>query len=177
MTKVRRIFKIIGAVLLIHIALFLMLIPQIALQLIAVMFSVILIFYGLKFILFYITHASHMVNGKWFILLGLLLFDIGVFASLMQNQSKLLTIAYIAGAHLVGAILRLIRAVGNKKDNNPGWIIDCMQSIGNFIQVAVCIIFSQYVEVPVFIYCSGLIYSAILSIIQACKRTAIVYVQ
>lgn len=177
MTKVRRIFKIIGAVLLIHIALFLMLIPQIALQLIAVMFSVILIFYGLKFILFYITHASHMVNGKWFILLGLLLFDIGVFASLMQNQSKLITIVYIAGAHLVGAILRLIRAVGNKKDNNPGWIIDCMQSIGNFIQVAVCIIFSQYVEVPVFIYCSGLIYSAILQIIQACKRTAIVYVQ
>ena len=52
-----------------------------------------------------------------------------------------------------------------------------MQSIGNFIQVAVCIIFSQYVEVPVFIYCSGLIYSAILQIIQACKRTAIVYVQ
>jgi len=177
MTKVRRIFKIIGAVLLIHIALFLMLIPQIALQLIAVMFSVILIFYGLKFILFYITHASHMVNGKWFILLGLLLFDIGVFASLMQNQSKLITIVYIAGVHLVGAILRLIRAVGNKKDNNPGWIIDCMQSIGNFIQVAVCIIFSQYVEVPVFIYCSGLIYSAILQIIQACKRTAIVYVQ
>ena len=177
MTKVRRIFKIIGAVLLIHIALFLMLIPQIALQLIAVMFSVILIFYGLKFILFYLSHASHMVYGKWFILLGLLLFDIGVFASLMQNQSKLITIVYIAGAHLVGAILRLIRAVGNKKDNNPGWIIDCMQSIGNFIQVAVCIIFSQYVEVPVFIYCSGLIYSAILQIIQACKRTAIVYVQ
>ena len=120
MTKVRRIFKIIGAVLLIHIAHFLMLIPQNALQLIAVMFSVILIFYGLKFILFYITHASHMVNGKWFILLGLLLFDIGVFASLMQNQSKLITIVYIAGVHLVGAILRLIRAVGNKKDNNPG---------------------------------------------------------
>ena len=177
MTKVRRVFKIIGAVMLIHIALFLMLIPQIALQLIAVMFSVILIFYGLKFILFYITHASHMVGGKWFLLFGLLLFDVGVFASLMQNQSKLLTIAYIAGAHLVGAILRLIRAVGNKKDNNPGWIIDCMQSIGNFIQVAVCIIFSQYVVVPVFIYCSGLIYSAILQIIQACKRTAIVYVQ
>lgn len=177
MTRARRIIKIIGAVVLIHIALFLMLIPYVAFQLIGMMFSIMLIFYGLKFILFYITHASHMVNGKWFLVLGLVLFDVGVFASLMQNQSKLLMIIYIAGAHLIGAILRLIRAVGNKKDNNPGWIIDCMQSIGNFIQVAVCIIFSQYVEVPVFIYCSGLIYSAILSIIQACKRTAIVYVQ
>ena len=177
MSKARRIFKIIGAVVIIQIALILMLIPDIAFRLIGVIFALMLIFYGLKFIIFYITHASHMVNGKWFLVLGLILFDVGVFASLMDDPPKLFIITYVAGAHLIGAILRLIRAVGNKKDNNPGWIIDCMQSLGNFIQVAVCIIFSQFVEVPVFIYCSGLIYSSILQIIQACKRTAIVYVQ
>ena len=30
---------------------------------------------------------------------------------------------------------------------------------------------------PVFIYCAGVIYSAILKIISSCKKTAIVYVQ
>ena len=52
-----------------------------------------------------------------------------------------------------------------------------MQGIGNIAQVALCLIFINYVEIPVFIYCGGVIYSAVLKIVSSFKRTAIVYVQ
>ena len=60
---------------------------------------------------------------------------------------------------------------------NPGWKIDLAQFIGNIAQVVLCLVFIKHVEIPVFIYAIGVIYTAILKIVSAFKRTAIVYVQ
>ena len=55
--------------------------------------------------------------------------------------------------------------------------IDLAHGIGNLILVALCLIFIHHVEIPVYIYGAGVIYSAILKIITSLKKTAIVYVQ
>ena len=177
MSKTKRIFNIIGAIFVIQAALFLMLVPSIAFQLIAVFVGIYLTYNGMKYLIYYLTHAQHMVGGKRIFLVGLIMFDLGVFATTLFDQAQAIMIIYVVAAHLVAAGLSIIRAVGNKRDNNPGWKIDLAQGIGNITLVVLCLVFINHVEIPVFIYSAGLIYSAILTIIQSCKRTAIVYVQ
>lgn len=177
MTKTKRVFTIIGAFLAIQGSLILMLVPNYALEIIAVGLGFTLVFYGLKYLLYYLTHAQHMVGGKWFLLIGLILLDVGIFAGTVYDKAKVLTILYIAGAHLIGAGLNIVRAVGNRKDNNRGWKTDMAQGIGNIILVLLCIIFMHDVVIPVYIYCISAIYTAILMLISAFKKTAIVYVQ
>ena len=177
MSKTRRVFNIITAVLTIQGALVLMLVPAAAFQLISVCVGLVLGYYGLRYIVYYLTHAQHMVGGKWIFLVGLIMFDMGVFATTLYEQAQAILIIYVVAAHLVAAVLNIVRAVVNKKDNNPGWKIDLAQGIGNIAQVVLCLVFINYVEIPVFIYCGGVIYSAVLRIIQSFKKTAIVYVQ
>lgn len=177
MTKTKRVFTIIGALLAIQGSLILMLVPNYALEIIAVGLGFTLVFYGLKYLLYYLTHAQHMVGGKLFLLIGLILLDAGIFAGTVYDKTKVITILYIAGAHLIGAGLNIVRAVGNRKDNNRGWKTDMAQGIGNIILVLLCLIFMHDVIIPVYIYCISAIYTAILMLISAFKKTAIVYVQ
>ena len=177
MSKTRRVWNIIGAAFEIVIALLLMQIPDFAFEIIALFIAIILIIYGIKYIVYYLTHAQHMIGGKWLLLVGLILFDAGAFITLLYDMAQTILIVYVVVVHFVAAIINLARAVSNKGDGNPGWKIDLAQGIGNIAQVVLCIVFIKWVEVPVFIYCIGIIYSAILTIISSCKRTAIVYVQ
>ncbi len=177
MSKTRRVFNIIYAVLTIQGALILMLVPDIAFELIGISVGIMLAYYGLKYIVYYLTHANHMVGGKRILLIGLLLFDFGIFATVLYDSAQVILVIYVVSVHLVASIINFVRAYGNRKDHNPGWAIDLAQGIGNVAQVVLCLIFIKYVEIPVFIYCSGEIYSAILKIIASCKKTAIVYVQ
>ena len=177
MSKTRRVWNIIIAVLNIQGAIILMLIPNIAFLFIAISVGLMLMWRGLKYLTYYITHANHMVGGKRVLLVGLFLFDFGVFVTILIDEPQAIMIIYVVAIHLVAAILNIIRAVGNKKDGNPGWKIDLAQFIGNLAQVVLCLIFIKHVEIPVFIYCIGEIYASVLKIITSCKKTAIVYVQ
>ena len=177
MGKARRIFTILASLLAIEGAVSLVFMPDIALKVLAIGISITLIYYGARYLLYYITHAQHMVGGKWFLLIGLVLFDMGIFAMTLIDQAKILTLIYIIGSHAVVAVLGMIRAVGNKKDNNPGWKIDLAQGIGAIIQITICIVFIRSDLIPVYSYCVYAVYSAVLMIIRAFKKTAIVYVQ
>ena len=141
MGKARRIFTVLASLLAIEGAISLVFMPDIALKVLAIGISITLIYYGARYLLYYITHAQHMVGGKWFLLIGLVLFDMGIFAMTLIDQAKILTLIYIIGSHAVVAVLGMIRAVGNKKDNNPGWKIDLAQGIGAIIQITICIVF------------------------------------
>ena len=153
MSKTRRVFKVIGAIFAILGALALMIVPEYGFELIAALV------------------------GLWLIFIGLLLFDAGVFASALVDQAQAVLVIYVVACHLIAAVLNIVRTVGNKRDGNPGWKIDLAQFIGNITLVALCLIFIKHVEIPVYIYCAGVIYTSVLNIISSFKRTAIVYIQ
>lgn len=177
MSKTRRVWNIILAVLNILGALILMLVPDIAFLLIAIFVGFMLMGRGLKYLFYYMTQANHMVGGKRVLLVGLFLFDFGVFVTMLVDEPQAIMIVYVVAIHLVAAVVNIIRTVGNKKDGNPSWKIDFAQFFGNLAQVVLCLAFIGHVEIPVYIYCIGEIYGSILKIISSCKKTAIVYVQ
>ena len=177
MSKTRRVFKVIGAFFAILGAIAMMMVPEYGFEIIAALVGLMLIFKGLGYIIYYLTHANHMVGGKRILLIGLILFDAGMFASALADQAQAVLVIYVVACHLIAAVLNIVRTVGNKRDGNPGWKIDLAQFIGNITLVALCLIFIKHVEIPVYIYCAGVIYTSVLNIISSFKRTAIVYIQ
>ena len=177
MSKVRRVLTILASLCCILGAVSLMLIPDIAYEVLALGIGLTLVYYGVRYIIYYLTNAQHMVGGKWFLLIGIIMFDMGVFATAIYDRAQKLTLIYIICAQLVAAVLGLIRAAGDKKDNNPSWKLHLAQSIGSFVQVILCVIFINSSMIPLYLYCIYSIYTAILMIISAFKKTAIVYVQ
>lgn len=177
MSKTKRIWTIIKALFAIQGAVLLMLIPSYAFDIIALGACIYLLGYGSKYLLYYLTHAQHMVGGKWFLLLGLILFDVGVLATTLLNQAKIITLIFILGIHSVIALLGLIRAAGNRKDHNPGWKVDFVQGIIAICQITLCLIYIRSDIIPVYSYCIYAICSSILTIVSAFKKSAIVYVQ
>ena len=177
MSRTRRVWNIIGAIFTIQGTLLLLLIPEEAFTLIAVFVGFLLTYKGLKFIVYYLTHAQHMVGGKWLFLVGILLFDLGTCAWVLFDRAQAIVIIYVVSCHLVTGALGIVRAVSSKGDGNPGWKIDLAKGIGNLALAALCLIFINSVTIPVWIYCAGVIYSSILDIVASCRRTAIVYIQ
>jgi len=177
MSKTRRIWNILVAIMMIQAAAALMMVPSAGFILIAFFVGMLLAFRGIKFLIYYVTHAQHMTGGKWILLVGLIMFDLGIFAMELLDKASAILIIYVVAIHLIYGVLGIVRAVSNKKDGNSGWKIDFAQGIGNLILVALCLIFIKHVEIPVYIYGAGVIYSAVLKIITSLKKTAIVYVQ
>lgn len=177
MSKARRVWTVIGAFFAVIGALVIVLEPDTCLELIAFGISVTLTFYGAKFLIYYLTHAQHMVGGKWFLLIGLILLDMGVFATVIYEQARIMTVIYVIGAHLVAGVLSIVRTVGNKKDNNPGWKIDLAHGIASISQVVLCIVFIHSAMIIAVSYAIYVLYYVTLMLISAFKKTAIVYVQ
>ena len=177
MSKVRRVLTIIVSLFGILGAVILMLIPDYSYEVLALGISLTLVYYGVRYIIYYLTNAQHMVGGKWFLLIGIIMFDMGVFVTAIYDRAQRITLIYIISAQLIAAVLGLIRTIGDKKDNNPSWKLHLAQTIASFIQVILCVVFINSDMVPLYLYCIYAIYTAILLIISAFKKTAIVYVQ
>lgn len=177
MSKARRVLTIIAALFSIIGSVALMTNPDIAYKVLALGIGMTLVYYGVRYIIYYVTNAQHMVGGKWFMLIGIILFDMGVFAAVIFDRAQRLTLIYIICTLLIAAVLGAIRTVGDKKDNNPRWKISLAQSIAGFIQVILSVIFINDSMIPLYLYCVYAIYTAVLMIISAFKKTAIVYVQ
>ena len=177
MSKTRRILTVFFSLVAIYGSLMLMFFPDIAFDALAFGVGITLVYYGVRYLLYYLTHAQHMVGGKWFLLIGLIMFDMGVFAVAVYDKAQMITLIYVISAHFIAAVLGLIRTIGDKKDNNPSWKLHLAQSIAGFIQVILCVIFIRSVMIPVCLYCIYTIYTSVLMIISAFRKTAIVYVQ
>lgn len=177
MSKVRRVLTIIASLIAIEGSIALMTIPDIAYEVLALGVGMMLVYYGVRYIIYYITNAQHMVGGKWFMLIGIIMFDMGTFAIAIFDRAQVITIVYIIITHFVVTVLGAIRTVGDRKDNNPRWKISLAQTIAGFIQITLSVIFINHSMIPLYLYCIYAIYSAILMIISAFKKTAIVYVQ
>ena len=105
MSKKKRVWNILVAIFMIQSALLLMLIPEEAFLLIAVFVGLMLTFRGIKFLFYYGTHAKHMIGGKKILLVGLLMFDAGVFSTALLDQAQIIMIFYVVAIHLVAAVL------------------------------------------------------------------------
>ena len=177
MSKLRRVWNIISAIIMMLSGVVLVIIPDIGMLIIAIVLSLFLIGRGMKFIIYYFSMARLMVGGKSMLLIGVFLLDFGIFTLTVLSNPKLLVIIYLLGGHLFGGVVNIVKAIREKKEKAGSWKRDLAEGIVHAVLAILCIVFITNIEVLVVIYCLGLFYSALTRIASSFRRTAIVYIQ
>lgn len=133
------------------------------------------LFDGLKYIVYYFTMARHMVGGKAILYRGVIIVDFAFFTLTLSDIKHTYIMIYIVGLCLFFGFIDIMRALEMKKLDSP-WKFKFVEGLIYVAIAATGVVFIENVEIGSYIYASGLIYSALMKIISAFRRTAIVYI-
>ena len=179
MTKVQRLGNIVTAIVMIIFAILLALDPVGGIAVVASVFSITFTLRGFQGLLYYFSMARSMVGGKAALYRGIIMLEIGIFTATIVNDSSYIIILYVAGMHAFSGLIDVLRA-REAKAVGASWRFTTAFGVTNILMAVMVIvsgIFMNEQRVAIYVYAAGLLYSAILRIASALRRTAIIYIQ
>lgn len=180
MNSAQRIGNIIFALLMIAIAAFMVERPKEGLLVVAIIISVAMTLNGFGSLLYYFRMARYSIGGKSSLYRGIIYLELGALTAAMSNNPMIYVIIYLAFLHMFNGTVDILRGSEAKKVGSPRWKFSVIYGVTDVL-IGVALIVTGYVmsnpDITVYVYAAGLVYSAIIRIIDAFRRTAIVYVQ
>ncbi len=177
MSSGQRIKNILIGIAIILGALILIAFPEEGMIITASILSLSLFIYGIKTLIYYVTMARHMVGGRIMLYLAVVVLDLGMFTMMLTNIPKIYIVLYLVVVYAFAGVVSILRALEAKRYQAPMWKLSLISGIINVVIAILCIIFMRSTNMIVYLYCVGLIYSAIVRIVTAFRETAIVYIQ
>ena len=177
MSSGQRIKNILIGIAIILGALILIAFPEEGMIITASILSLSLFIYGIKTLIYYVTMSRHMVGGRIMLYLAVLVLDLGMFTMMLTNIPKIYIVLYLVVVYAFAGVVSILRALEAKRYQAPMWKLSLISGIINVVIAILCIIFMRSTNMIVYLYCAGLIYSAIVRIVTAFRETSIVYIQ
>lgn len=132
---------------------------------------------GVTNVIYYFTMARFMVGGRTSLYTGIILLDLGVITATLTDVPHYYILMYLIAIHAFSGAVKVLRALEARRLHAGSWKLKMGHGIFDIILVIVCLVFIKKMHVAVEIYCFGLVYSSIIRIISACRKTDIVYIQ
>ena len=179
MTLSRRIVKILSALLKVAMAWIMFKLGTEGFELVCILLSITLFVFGARNMIFYFTMARHMVNGKSILFLGVISLDFSIVTLSLSDRSGAFVAVYLLGAYAFSGVVDILRAREARQLEAP-WKFNLATGIANIGIAIAAFVFGFYLgnlNDLTIIYASGLIYAALLDLLSAFKKTAIVYIQ
>ena len=173
----QRIKNVLIGILIILGAVILIAFPEEGIIITASILSLSLFVYGIKTLIYYITMTRHMVGGRIMLYLAVVVLDLGMFTMMLTNIPKMYIALYLVVVYAFSGAIDILRALEAKKYQAPSWRFSLISGIINVVIAILCIVFIGSTNMIVYLYSAGLIYSAIVRIVTAFRKTAIVYIQ
>lgn len=173
--RIRNVF--IGILMIFLSMIMLVLEPEQGFLIAALMLSLALLVKGIGSLVYYFTMARYMVGGKIQLYVGLIVLDFGMFTLTLTDIPHLYLILYMLGTHAFGGGIDILRALEAKRNGASSWKLKASQGVVNLIVAVLCLFSLESTKLLVMLYCLGLMYSAVVRIISAFRKTAIVYIQ
>ena len=146
--------------------------------------AVILVIVGISFtaagigsLWFYFTMARHMVGGKIILFQGVILLDFALFTGSLSNVPKFYILLYLIVIHAFSGVIETLRAMESRKTVEGPWRLKLGHGIVNFLLALSCLVFIRQTHTALIIYCVGLVYSALIRIISAFRRTTYILIK
>ncbi len=177
MTYFQRIKEIVLNLMKIAGALLIMSDPSWGYLVIILILSVVMTFMGIKGLVYYFTMARFMVDGRGIFYKGVILLDFGILAGTLTDVPQYYIFLYLIAIHAFSGLVEILRAREEKEYQSRLWIMKGMHGLIDFFIAVACIVFIRYPDIAVLIYCIGVIYSAVTSILYAFRKTRFVYIQ
>lgn len=134
---------------------------------------------GLRALYYYLTMARYMVGGKSVLYRSFILLDLGTLAGSLVGHRMIYAIIYLALLHTFIGAVSIFRA-NEARSYGAHWRLKMAYGVTNVLLAVAVIVGSAILKQPritIYVYGAGLMYSAVLRIVSAFKRTKIVYIQ
>ena len=180
MTRFGRVMNAISALFMIAVAVLMFFLDAIhGLKLVMIVVQAGMTLRGLQAIVYYFSMARHMVGGKNVLFRGMIFLDLGVLAGTIFEHPAVYILIYISALHIFTGAVSALRANESRKIGSS-WRLKMAYGITNIalaLIVVICGIAFDRLNIAVWVYSIGIIYSSILRIITAFRKTEIVYIQ
>ncbi|MBQ6456142.1 MAG: DUF308 domain-containing protein [Mogibacterium sp.] len=181
MTKLGRVTRVFTGIIIMLFAVILFIMPpEDGIRAIAGIMSLMFTIRGIQTLFYYVSMARSMVGGKFMLYRGIIYLDIGIFTTSMTNTQPIYVILYLAAVHTFSGVINLLRIKESRSVGSKGWRMHALLGITNFILAWILIaggFITHSLNTILYIYAGGLVYTAVMRIISAFRRTAIVYIQ
>ena len=177
MSKFQRVRNVIVGLVSILLGVILILFPEYGFDVILLILSIGLFVLGIKEIIYYFSMAMHMVGGKRSLYKGVIVLEVALFTLSMYEIPNIFILLYLVAIHAFSGGVEVMRAMEAKKNGTSSYKLKLSHGIIDLLMALCCLVFIKYGNIAVYIYSAGLIYSAVIKIITAFKRTAVVYIQ
>ncbi len=177
MTKLQRVKDIIIALILAFFALGMIFAPQdnyiVLLYIIAAWMSV----QGISTIFYYFTMARYMVGGKVSLYTGVILLDFGLLTFSLTNVPYIYILLYLVGMLGFSGAVRILRTLETKKNGSKHWKLKLFHGVVDILMAVFCIINIKFSGATVMVFGFSVLYSSIMRIITACRKSTLVVIE
>ena len=132
---------------------------------------------GIRDIIYYFTMARHMVSGKIILFQGVITFDFALLTISLSDVPRFYIMLYLITAHAFSGVVETLRAMESRRTVDGPWRMKLGHGLVNLALALACLILIRRTDVAMMIYSLGLIYSGIMRIISAFRRTAFIVIQ
>lgn len=180
MTSIRRVVDILIGIGSVAVGVLLIHYPKQGLVAAVGLLSITMTVRGIGALVYYARMARHMVGGRRLLYRGMLFLDLGILTSTVGRYSTVVIIMYLAGLHIFYGSIDILKGSEALRMKSPVWKSEIATGAANVFIAALALIAGFIVRstvLLVYIYAAGLIYSGVVRIISAFRKTAIVYIQ
>ncbi len=177
MTKLQRARELLGGLMMLAAGVLVICRPATGIRLIMLIIIVTMILKGLGSLSFYFTMARHMVGGKLQLYKGIILLDIGMFFMTLDDVPIIYLMLYLLVANLISGVIEILGAREARQMEAGSWKMKMAIGAADVLFGLASIFCLGRPNLLVYIYATGLAYSAVLRIVSALRRSAIVYIQ
>lgn len=177
MTKWQRIKTIFGSLVALAFVPLLIMEPDIGCVLIVLVMGIAAALAGLRMVIYYVSMARHMVGGTIILYIGVILFDFGLFSIGIAEIPKQYIMLYLMVGHLFYGLVDLLRSMEIRKRQLGSWRFKLLIGLGNISLGVLCLLKMNSSKMTVYIYCLGVLWSALGRIVSVFRPTSVVYVE
>lgn len=177
MTKIGRVGNIFAGLCMVCLGLIMAMDPDKVYTFLVTLLGITMLLSGVRSMVYYFSMARHMVGGKTVLYRAVLIIDIALFTLSITDVPLIFVVLYLAGIHGFAGFIDIMSAREARQLQAGPWRLKLTSGVVNVVIAVLCIAFLGTSAVAAEIYSLGLIYSGVIRIIQACRRTAMVYIQ
>lgn len=177
MTMLQRLKEVAIGLSMIVVAIIMLISPNDGYELIISILTFWFVVKGISDLINYFTMSRFMVGGRMSLYMGILMLDFGLFTDAMTDIPHFYLMIYLVALHAFSGLVEVLRALEARRNGSSSYRLKLSHGALDLLMALCCIIFIRHLGIAVLIYSIGLIYSSVLRIISACRRTRLVYIQ
>ena len=151
-------------------AIFLILIPDESVEVLAGLLAIMLFIAGIQYMVLYFTMARHMVGGRNIFYTGLIILDLSFIGGSILTKDQQYMLLYFVGMQAFYGVIQLLRAFENKRYENAAWRMKCFNAVISLLIAVTCLFFIKSTDTMIIIYGIGMVHTALTRILSALKR-------